>query len=71
MCRLRGSQVSGGACDLRVSLISGRVSWLRGRDGHLEGVPPQVQLGERHLPGLTDSVMGGGGQTGASEAGGF
>jgi hypothetical protein len=58
LCRLRGSQVSGGACDLRVSLISGRVSWLRGRDGHPEGVPPQVQLGERHLPGLTDRCHG-------------
>jgi hypothetical protein len=41
-----------------VSLISGRVSWLRGRDGHPEGVPPQVQLRERHLPGLTDMCHG-------------
>jgi hypothetical protein len=35
-----------------VSLISERVSWLRGRVDHSEGVPPQVQVG--HLPGLTD-----------------
>jgi hypothetical protein len=39
-------------CGPRVSLISERVSWLRGRA--IEGVPPQVQVGERHLPGLTD-----------------
>jgi hypothetical protein len=52
--RLRGSQVSEGACKLRVSLISERVSWLRGRVDHSDGVPPQVQVGERHLPGLTD-----------------
>jgi hypothetical protein len=24
------------------------------RADHLEGVPPQIQVGERHLPGLAD-----------------
>jgi hypothetical protein len=33
--------------------VSERVSWLRGRADHSEGVPPPVQVGERHLLGLT------------------
>jgi hypothetical protein len=52
--RLKGSQVSKGECGLRVSLISERVSWLRGRADHSKEVPPQVQVGERHLPRRTD-----------------
>jgi hypothetical protein len=27
---------------------------MRGIFVHLEGVPPQIQVGERHLPGLVD-----------------
>jgi hypothetical protein len=46
---------SEGTCILRVSLISEGVSGLSGRVDHSEGVPPQVQVGERHLPGLIDT----------------
>jgi hypothetical protein len=35
-------------------LILERGSWIIGRVDHSEGVPPQVKVEERHLPGLTD-----------------
>jgi hypothetical protein len=56
--RLRGSQVSEGACSLSVISILGKVSWLRGRYGHPKGVPPQVYMGKRHLPELENRFHG-------------
>ena len=50
----RGSHASEGACKLRVTLISKRLFCLRGRANHSEGVRPQIQVGEKHLRGLTD-----------------
>jgi hypothetical protein len=50
---LRGSMQTQREPDLRGS------QWeLRGRVSHSEGVPPQVQVGERHLPRLTGRCHG-------------
>jgi hypothetical protein len=46
----RGSMRTQSEPDLRESQLAQRESH------HSEGVPPQVQVGERHLPGLTDIV---------------
>jgi hypothetical protein len=32
--------------------------WLRDRVRHLEGVPPQVQVGEMHIPRMIDKCHG-------------
>jgi hypothetical protein len=56
--RLRGSQVSKGACRLKRIPISERFSWIKGRGIHSKGVPPEVQVGERHLLGLTGKYHG-------------
>ena len=66
--RFRGSQVLEGVSRLRRSKISegvykGRpislgVNGLRGRVGHLEELPPQVQVGEMHVPVLKGRCHG-------------
>jgi hypothetical protein len=38
----------------KVSLILERVSWLKRESIIQREFPPQIQVGERHLPGLTD-----------------
>jgi hypothetical protein len=56
--RLIVSQVLEGTCRLQVIPILERVSWLRERDDHLEGVSSQIHMGERHLLGPTDRCHG-------------